>query len=257
MADTLGTLNPFRYRGYVFDEETGLYYLRSRYYNPVWGRFVNADSLLGKKGNVLSHNIFLYCKNNPIVFSDTSGCMQDDIGGGVARWRLPQNFDPYSILPPVSLNPSKDLNFPKDIDVTLLYYRLFVTDLSPDQAKAITDLLTKSSTIANAVYAGYWGFFAALVTAGASVSVTSSIAAGLTGGFLDFQLSQQSTYVSSGRYTTVIAVYDANVVEEGLRYILVGVFSDNQSALNGWNIVGVQQENLDLNQVYLDSIMLN
>ena len=35
-ADTLGTLNPFRYRGYVYDEETGLYYLRSRYYNPVW-----------------------------------------------------------------------------------------------------------------------------------------------------------------------------------------------------------------------------
>ena len=38
MAATLGTVNPFRYRGYVYDEETGLYYLRSRYYNPVWKR---------------------------------------------------------------------------------------------------------------------------------------------------------------------------------------------------------------------------
>ena len=38
MASTLGTLNPFRYRGYVYDEETGLYYLRSRYYNPEWGK---------------------------------------------------------------------------------------------------------------------------------------------------------------------------------------------------------------------------
>ena len=45
MAATLGKLNPFRYRGYVYDEETGLYYLRSRYYNPMWGRFVNADSV--------------------------------------------------------------------------------------------------------------------------------------------------------------------------------------------------------------------
>ena len=43
MASTLGTLNPFRYRGYVYDEETGLYYLRSRYYNPEWARFLNAD----------------------------------------------------------------------------------------------------------------------------------------------------------------------------------------------------------------------
>ena len=46
MASTLGTLNPFRYRGYVYDEETGLYYLRSRYYNPEWARFLNADQLI-------------------------------------------------------------------------------------------------------------------------------------------------------------------------------------------------------------------
>ena len=37
MEETLGSVQPFRYRGYVFDEETGLYYLRSRYYNPGWG----------------------------------------------------------------------------------------------------------------------------------------------------------------------------------------------------------------------------
>ena len=43
MATTLGTLQPFRYRGCIFDEETGLYYLRSRYYNPNLCRFINAD----------------------------------------------------------------------------------------------------------------------------------------------------------------------------------------------------------------------
>ena len=39
----IASLNPFRYRGYVYDEESGLYYLNSRYYRPAWGRFVNAD----------------------------------------------------------------------------------------------------------------------------------------------------------------------------------------------------------------------
>ena len=49
LAETLGKVQPFRYRGYVFDEETGLYYLRSRYYNPGWGRFVNADGAIIQK----------------------------------------------------------------------------------------------------------------------------------------------------------------------------------------------------------------
>ena len=43
LASTLGAINPLRYRGYVYDTETGLHYLNSRYYNPVWGRFINAD----------------------------------------------------------------------------------------------------------------------------------------------------------------------------------------------------------------------
>ena len=42
---SIGTLNPLRYRGYVYDTETGLYYLQSRYYNPEMGRFINADGL--------------------------------------------------------------------------------------------------------------------------------------------------------------------------------------------------------------------
>ena len=73
MTTALDTLNPFRYRGYVYDEETGLYYLRSRYYNPEWGRFINADTVLGQVGALLSHNLFAYCGNNPVNMSDLSG----------------------------------------------------------------------------------------------------------------------------------------------------------------------------------------
>ena len=71
-AATLGAQNPLRYRGYVYDTETGLYYLQSRYYNPGWGRFINADSLIDNRG-VHTQNVFAYCGNNPIIRTDGSG----------------------------------------------------------------------------------------------------------------------------------------------------------------------------------------
>ena len=73
LAATLGKRNPFRYRGYIYDEETGLYYLRSRYYNPGVGRFVNADSMFGKLAGLKTHNLYEYCLSTPICRSDASG----------------------------------------------------------------------------------------------------------------------------------------------------------------------------------------
>ena len=73
LAASLGALNPFRYRGYVYDEETSLYYLRSRYYNPIWCRFISADSILGRVGSLLQHNLWAYCGGNPIGFIDEDG----------------------------------------------------------------------------------------------------------------------------------------------------------------------------------------
>ena len=71
MSTTLGANNPLRYRGYVYDTETGLYYLQSRYYNPTWGRFINADNQL--RYTPLGLNMFAYCLNNPVNMSDASG----------------------------------------------------------------------------------------------------------------------------------------------------------------------------------------
>ena len=70
MSATLGAVNPLRYRGYVYDTETGLYYLNSRYYNPTWGRFVNADGAAvvaasPDKAN-WDKNLFAYCDNDPV-----------------------------------------------------------------------------------------------------------------------------------------------------------------------------------------------
>ena len=73
LAETLGKVQPFRYRGYVFDEETGMYYLRSRYYNAERCRFVNADS-------VLLQNLFSYCENSPINNLDTEGTTSSRLG---------------------------------------------------------------------------------------------------------------------------------------------------------------------------------
>ena len=70
MASTLGVYNPLRYRGYVYDNETGLYYVSSRYYDPEIGRFINADSQLNQKDSILGFNMFAYCHNNPIMYSD-------------------------------------------------------------------------------------------------------------------------------------------------------------------------------------------
>ena len=52
--------NPFRYRGYYYDVETGLYYLQSRYYNPEWGRFINADAYISTGQGLIGNNMFAY-----------------------------------------------------------------------------------------------------------------------------------------------------------------------------------------------------
>ena len=70
--EALAKLNPFRYRGYAFDEETDLYYLRSRYYSFEYIRFINAD-YLNIKRTIGGNNLFSYCSNNSVLRIDPSG----------------------------------------------------------------------------------------------------------------------------------------------------------------------------------------
>ena len=70
----MASVNPFRYRGYYYDTETGFYYLQSRYYDPAIGRFINADNLIsGVNGNLQGYNLYAYCFNNPINIEDENG----------------------------------------------------------------------------------------------------------------------------------------------------------------------------------------
>ena len=70
----IATLNPFRYRGYYFDTDTGLYYLNSRYYDPELGRFINADAIDNiDTDNLNGFNLYMYCADNPVMYIDENG----------------------------------------------------------------------------------------------------------------------------------------------------------------------------------------
>ena len=84
----LAEVNPIRYRGYYYDTETGLYYLKSRYYDPEVDRFISPDVFASTGQGIFGTNMFTYCKNNSIVLSDRSGTLSawalnlTDSGGG-------------------------------------------------------------------------------------------------------------------------------------------------------------------------------
>ena len=74
--ESVAKLNPFRYGGYYYDTETGLYYLNSRYYDPSIGRFINADDISYiQPTDINGLNLFAYCGNNPVMYTDNEGNM--------------------------------------------------------------------------------------------------------------------------------------------------------------------------------------
>ena len=124
--EALAELNPFRYRGYVYDEETGLYYLRSRYYSPDILRFIKEDDFIFPVGGVLESSLYGYCLNNPIRLVDPTGRFAM-LGMEVVQWpsAIPAPAPSISIpapgmLPPVPIvfESGSDLELGKSIDST-------------------------------------------------------------------------------------------------------------------------------------------
>jgi len=81
-SSTRAYYNPFRYRGYYYDKDLDLYYLNSRYYDGRTGRFISPDapSYLGANGDLNSYNLYAYCSNNPVMYTDKSGCLAEWLG---------------------------------------------------------------------------------------------------------------------------------------------------------------------------------
>ena len=75
-SGSMADINPFRYRGYYYDNETGFYYLQTRYYDPSICRFINADNyeVVAQLSYVSGQlNMYAYCGNNPIMYTDETG----------------------------------------------------------------------------------------------------------------------------------------------------------------------------------------
>lgn len=75
-SENIGNINPFRYRSYYYDAESNLYYLNARYYSPFFARFISRDelSILDETKTQLNGlNLYIYCRNNPIKYVDSSG----------------------------------------------------------------------------------------------------------------------------------------------------------------------------------------
>lgn len=89
-------LNPFLYRSYVYDHETSLYYLQSRYYDLNTHRFLNADAFTSTGQGLLGNNMFAYCRNNPVTRVDPTGnrdnnfwsLKNDEMGRELLAWYL-------------------------------------------------------------------------------------------------------------------------------------------------------------------------
>ncbi len=129
MANTLGGSNPLRYRGYVYDTETELYYLQSRYYDPEIGRFINADVYVSTGQGALGNNMFAYCRNNPVKRVDVSGtndlCYTDgdddnifnDVGHGIGSGGTSSSYSSYAN----SYNPI-DAGYSYGVDLSINMY---------------------------------------------------------------------------------------------------------------------------------------
>ena len=80
---SIATVNPYRYRGYYYDSEIGLYYLQSRYYDAEVSRFINGDDIVFGMipSGIIGHNIYSYCVNSPVPNIDFFGFWAEKYSG--------------------------------------------------------------------------------------------------------------------------------------------------------------------------------
>lgn len=99
-SDTfIGNINPFRYRGYYYDVETGLYYLKTRYYDPETGRFITIDDISYLAPDTVNGlNLYAYCGNNPVMNVDPNGSSVSDINDVVSYVDFMLQMAAYIIL---------------------------------------------------------------------------------------------------------------------------------------------------------------
>ena len=145
----LAEVNPLRYRGYYYDNETGFYYLQSRYYDPQNRRFMNADSYQSTVQGFIGTNMFAYCNNSPVDLYDPSGnaagksflTVMEDCAGG-----RPRELDPNGIYQYAPNGTEALLLYESPYDSRANLTRK-VTYLSPTQTREYVENLAYSNFI--------------------------------------------------------------------------------------------------------------
>ena len=145
----LAEINPLRYRGYYYDNETGFYYLQSRYYDPQNRRFINADSYQSTGQGFVGTNMFAYCNNSPVDLYDQSGnaagksflTVMEDCAGG-----RPRELDPNGIYQYAPNGTEALLLYESPYDSRANLTRK-VTYLSPAQTREYVENLAYSNFI--------------------------------------------------------------------------------------------------------------
>ena len=134
LANTLGYANPFRYRGYIYDDETWMYWLRSRYYYPELHRFISADII--DATYVYSSSLYAYCFNSPLRYTDPDGFfITFGIGIEIALPYIP-TLPHVPALPHI---PGETLLPPATFQGTLELFRT-------PEARLVDDLINSDST---------------------------------------------------------------------------------------------------------------
>ena len=125
----IANANPIRYRGYYYDADLGLYYLQSRYYDSEIGRFINADGFVTTGQGVMSYNMYSYCQNNPVMYSDPSGC----VGSSALDWLYENTIERMK---------NSDSKFVKGLG-TLLDWKKSIDE----KTEPFNDLIERSQTV--------------------------------------------------------------------------------------------------------------
>ncbi len=190
MSSTLGNDNPLRYRGYVYDEETGLYYLQSRYYNPQPGRFINIDGYIATGQGILGNNMFTYCNNNPVNMLDPNGefpwwtllvlcavAITGAVHAGTADYRMGPSADKdkdYSDSPPPCDLPSYQGTIPRenplDSSPSPTLPDLPVPDMGKDEQPLTSQDIDKNTLIGGALGLAAGGGILVIIGAGMAIA---------------------------------------------------------------------------------------
>ena len=204
-------------------QESGLYYLQSRYYNPEIGRFINADSYASTGQGIIGHNMFAYCNNNPVPYYDPTGesLIGAIIGGAIGGALI-------SVASHITSNP--------DATLGSIANALLVGAITGGLGGA-AGVVSAAKGVLSLVAVVVAGVYAGITTEG---TVGQKIAVGVTTGLI----TTTGTYLGAGidtsgfdTFGTAVANYSTTILVGSITEPVVvvtqqAITSSNQSANN-------------------------